>query len=88
MADPYQPQENTSQLDDVCVRHAVEAPHPGVEHGDQGRAYHGRVKIHLDDDGQGGACAEREGYRGAKAFRLLVWSSFLSRVGDTRISRH
>lgn len=47
MADPYQPQENTSQLDDVCVRHAVEAPHPGVEHGDQGGADHGRVQVHL-----------------------------------------
>ena len=53
MADPYQPQENTSQLDDVCVRHAVEAPHPGVEHGDQGRDHHGGVKGDHEDYGQG-----------------------------------
>ena len=47
MSDPYQPQENTSKLDDICVRHAVEPPHPRVEHGDQGGAYHGRVQVHL-----------------------------------------
>ena len=84
----YQTEGDTAKLDHISVGHTVEAAYPGVEHGDQGRAYHGRVKIHLEDDGQGGACAEREGYRGAKAFRLLVWSSCLSRVGDTRISRH
>ena len=47
MAVPYQPQENTSKLDDVGVCHTVEPPHPGVEHGDQGRAYHSRVQVHL-----------------------------------------
>ena len=59
----YQTEGDTAKLDHISVGHTVEAAYPGVEHGDQGRAYHGRVKIHLEDDGQGGACAEREGYR-------------------------
>ena len=49
----YQTEGDTAQLDHVSVGHAVEAPDPGVEHGDQGRDDHGRVKGDLEDYGQG-----------------------------------
>ena len=71
----YQTEGDTAKLDHVSVGHAVEAPDPGVEHGDQGRADHGRVQVHLEDDGKGGACAERriQSVRGGnRVFTSLV----------------
>ena len=52
---PYQPQENTSQLNYVCVSHWVEASHPGVEHGNQGRPDNCRVQVHLQNNSEGGS---------------------------------
>ena len=49
----YQTEGDTAKLDHVSVGHAVEAPDPGVEHGDQGRDDHGWVKGDLEDYGQG-----------------------------------
>ena len=40
---PYQPDKDAEQLDDVSVRHSVEAAKQGVEDGDEGRHYDGRV---------------------------------------------
>ena len=55
LADPYQPKKYTAQLHYICVGHRVEAPHPGVEHGYQGRPDDRRVQIHLQNNSEGGA---------------------------------
>ena len=52
---PYQPQENTAQLNYVCVGDWVETSHPGVEHGNQGRPDDCRVQVHLQNNSEGGS---------------------------------
>ncbi len=49
----YQTEGDTAKLDHVSVGHRVEAPDPGVEHGDQRRDDHGGVKGDHEDYGQG-----------------------------------
>ena len=51
----YQAYEDTSELDNVGVGDGVEAAHPRVEDGDQGRADHSRVQLHVYYHRQGGA---------------------------------
>ncbi len=55
----HQSGEYASQLDDVCVRDGVEAADPGVGDGDERAQDHGRVQVHVDYDGQGGAYKSR-----------------------------
>ncbi len=52
---PHQSRKDASQLDDVGVGDRVEAADPRVGDGDERREDDGRVQVHLDDDGEGGA---------------------------------
>ncbi len=56
---PHQSRKDASQLDDVSVGDRVEAADPGVGDGDERRQDDGRVQVHLDDDGEGGAWMRR-----------------------------
>ena len=47
---PYQAQSYTAQLHHVGVGHGVQAAHPGVQHGDEGREDYCRVNVHVKDD--------------------------------------
>ena len=55
----HQAKEDTDELHDIRVGHAIEAAEQGVEDGDTGRQDDAGLVAHLQDDVQRGACRDR-----------------------------